>query len=93
MAAQAFNDFKPTFDDVRHVAIYLRISQEKRGENVETLENHRQILYEFCKENGYTYEEYGEVISSQEFQHSPLFSPDLFSDRLQRVLHHQMFFS
>lgn len=54
---------KRTFDHIKHVAIYLRISQEKRGENVETLENHRQILCDFCKENGYTYEEYGEVIS------------------------------
>ncbi|QHM88726.1 hypothetical protein DXY21_02800 [Bacillus velezensis] len=51
------------FDNIHHVAIYLRISQEKRGENVETLENHRQILIEFCKENEFTYEEFGEVIS------------------------------
>lgn len=54
---------KKSFDHVKHVAIYLRISQEKRGENVETLENHRQILREFCEEKGYTYEEYGEVVS------------------------------
>ncbi|MED4801206.1 recombinase family protein [Bacillus atrophaeus] len=50
-------------DNIHHVAIYLRISQEKKGENVETLENHRQILIDYCKENDYTYEEYGEVIS------------------------------
>ncbi|MGK9266452.1 recombinase family protein [Bacillus inaquosorum] len=50
-------------ENIQHVAIYLRISQEKKGENVETLENHRQILIEFCEEHGFTYEEFGEVIS------------------------------
>nr|WP_250621969.1 recombinase family protein [Bacillus subtilis] len=50
-------------ENIHHVAIYLRISQEKKGENVETLENHRQILIEFCEEHGFTYEEFGEVIS------------------------------
>lgn len=48
---------------IKHVAMYLRISQEKRNENVETLANHRQMLVEFCKSNNYTYEEFGEVIS------------------------------
>lgn len=48
---------------IRYVAIYLRISQEKKGEDVETLENHREILIEFCKENGYEYEIFGEVMS------------------------------
>lgn len=48
---------------IKHIAMYLRISQEKRDENVETLENHRQMLMEYCKENGYTYEEFGEVVS------------------------------
>ncbi|MED4861334.1 recombinase family protein [Bacillus atrophaeus] len=50
-------------ENIHHVAIYLRISQEKKDENVETLENHRQILIEFCEEHGFTYEEFGEVIS------------------------------
>lgn len=49
--------------EITHVAMYLRISQEKKNENVETLANHRQMLTEFCKENKYTYEEFGEVIS------------------------------
>jgi DNA invertase Pin-like site-specific DNA recombinase/transcription elongation factor Elf1 len=48
---------------INHVAMYLRISQEKKNENVETLTNHRQLLTEYCKSNGYTYEEFGEVIS------------------------------
>jgi site-specific DNA recombinase len=48
---------------IKHLAMYLRISQEKKGEDVETLANHRQILSEFCKENNYTYDEFGEVIS------------------------------
>jgi DNA invertase Pin-like site-specific DNA recombinase len=48
---------------ISHVALYLRISQEKKSENVETLANHRQLLKEYCKDNGYTYEEFGEVIS------------------------------
>jgi DNA invertase Pin-like site-specific DNA recombinase len=46
-----------------HLAMYLRISQEKKGEDIETLANHRQILTDFCNENNYTYVEYGEVIS------------------------------
>jgi site-specific DNA recombinase len=49
--------------EIKHVAMYLRISQEKKGEDIETLANHRQILTEFCKDNGYSYEEFGEVIS------------------------------
>lgn len=48
---------------IKHVGIYLRISIEKRDENTETLQNHRQILTEFAKENNLTYVEYGEVIS------------------------------
>jgi site-specific DNA recombinase len=49
--------------DINHVALYLRISQEKKNENVETLKNHREILTEFCTQKGYTYVEFGEVIS------------------------------
>jgi DNA invertase Pin-like site-specific DNA recombinase len=48
---------------IKHLAMYLRISREKKGENVETLANHREMLTEFCKENNYTFEEFGEVIS------------------------------
>jgi site-specific DNA recombinase len=49
--------------ELKHLAMYLRISQEKKNENVETLSNHREILTEYCKQNGYTYVEFGEVIS------------------------------
>jgi site-specific DNA recombinase len=49
--------------ELKHLAMYLRISQEKKNENVETLTNHREILTEYCKQNGYTYVEFGEVIS------------------------------
>ncbi|WP_174732986.1 recombinase family protein [Mesobacillus harenae] len=52
-----------TATGIKHVAMYLRISQEKKSENVETLANHRDILEEYCKENGLTYEVYGEVLS------------------------------
>ncbi|MFX3623089.1 MAG: recombinase family protein [Ectobacillus sp.] len=49
--------------EIRHVAMYLRISQEKKGEGVETLSNHREILTEYAQEHDYTWEEYGEVLS------------------------------
>jgi site-specific DNA recombinase len=48
---------------IKNIATYLRISQEKKSENVETLENHRQLLREFAKTNDLTYVEYGEVVS------------------------------
>lgn len=48
---------------LKHLALYLRISQEKKNENVETLENHRQLLHEYCKNNDLTFVEYGEVVS------------------------------
>jgi site-specific DNA recombinase len=46
-----------------HIAIYLRISQEKRNENEETLKNHREILIDFAKSINCTYNIFGEVIS------------------------------
>ena len=49
--------------DIQHVAMYLRISQEKKSENTETLTNHREILTDFANQNKYTFEEFGEVIS------------------------------
>lgn len=49
--------------EINHVAMYLRISQEKKGENVETLANHRTLLTDFAKEKGYTYEPFEEVLS------------------------------
>lgn len=48
---------------IKHVAMYLRISQEKKGENVETLANHRSILSEYAEINGYTFEAFEEVLS------------------------------
>ncbi|PAD69311.1 hypothetical protein CHH83_09200 [Bacillus sp. 7586-K] len=49
--------------DIRHVAMYLRISQEKRDKNSDTLRNHRERLVEFAKANGYVPEIFGEVVS------------------------------
>ena len=43
--------------------MYLRISQEKKGEDVETLENHRQLMTDWITKNKLTYVEFGEVIS------------------------------
>lgn len=43
--------------------MYLRISQEKKVENVETLANHRSLLEDYCKQHNLTYEVYGEVLS------------------------------
>ncbi|MEY9867832.1 site-specific DNA recombinase [Peribacillus sp. B2I2] len=48
---------------IKHVAIYLRISQEKKGENVETLGNHRSILTDYATSQGWTYVLYEEVLS------------------------------
>lgn len=48
---------------VQHVAMYLRISQEKDDKNADTLENHRELLTEYCERNDFTYEEFGEVVS------------------------------
>lgn len=43
-------------------ALYLRISRDK-GENEDTLQNHREIMQDFCQRNGYTYESYEEIVS------------------------------
>lgn len=43
--------------------MYLRISQEKKGENIETLDNHRRMLTEYAEAKGYTYERFEEVLS------------------------------
>ncbi|TVX99019.1 recombinase family protein [Paenibacillus cremeus] len=53
----------------KHVAMYLRISQEKekgakqKTEGMETLTNHRNILMEYAAKNNFTYEEFSEVLS------------------------------
>ncbi|MEH7276170.1 recombinase family protein, partial [Neobacillus vireti] len=49
--------------EIKHVAMYLRISREKKGENVETLANHRSLLTDFTKKSGYSYEAFEEVLS------------------------------
>ncbi|RBP02132.1 recombinase family protein [Rossellomorea aquimaris] len=46
-----------------HIAIYLRISQEKKNETEETLKNHREILIGYAQSIKCTYDIYGEVIS------------------------------
>jgi DNA invertase Pin-like site-specific DNA recombinase len=48
---------------IRHVAVYLRISQEKKGENADTLLKHREILTAYATEQGWTYVLYEEVLS------------------------------
>ena len=44
--------------------MYLRISRDK-GENVDTLQNHRERLTKFCEDRGYTFTIYEEIISGQ----------------------------
>lgn len=48
---------------INHIALYLRISQEKKSENVETLENHRRLLTDYARNNAMTFVEFGEVVS------------------------------
>ncbi|MFM9277995.1 recombinase family protein [Paenibacillus jiagnxiensis] len=43
-------------------AIYLRISRDK-GEDEDTLQNHREIMFEFCREQGCRVEVYEEIVS------------------------------
>ncbi|OXS67955.1 recombinase family protein [Priestia filamentosa] len=47
---------------IRHVAIYLRISRDKK-EGIDTLSNHRDILIDFCRSSHWTYERYEEIVS------------------------------
>jgi hypothetical protein len=39
---------------IRNVAIYLLISRDK-GENVDTLQSHRERLTRYCNEKGYDF--------------------------------------
>lgn len=53
---------------LKHLAMYLRISDEKKtkGKRVseeETFENHKQRLTDYCIRNGYTFEIFQEVVS------------------------------
>lgn len=45
-----------------HGALYMRISREK-GENEDTLQNHREQMTEFLQSKGYTFETYSEIVS------------------------------
>ncbi|MBU8915649.1 recombinase family protein [Bacillus sp. FJAT-29953] len=47
---------------IKHVAMLLRISRDK-GENIDTLQNHRERLIRLCNEKGYSYTIYEEIIS------------------------------
>ncbi|MFB5677444.1 recombinase family protein [Paenibacillus terreus] len=48
-------------------ATYLRISRDK-GENEDTLQNHREMMEEFCRQNGYGYELYEEIVSGGKYE-------------------------
>ncbi|MFB5762593.1 recombinase family protein [Paenibacillus medicaginis] len=48
-------------------ATYLRISRSK-GENEDTLQNHREIMASFCQQNGYSYETYEEIVSGGKYE-------------------------
>ncbi|MDP4099377.1 recombinase family protein [Paenibacillus sp. P96] len=43
-------------------ALYLRISRDK-GEDEDTLQNHRESMLEYGRQNGYRYEIYEEIVS------------------------------
>lgn len=58
------------FSQIKHVAIYLRISDEKKvkGKRIskeETLQIHKDRLIDFCDRNGFTYDIYSEIISGK----------------------------
>jgi DNA invertase Pin-like site-specific DNA recombinase len=48
-------------------ATYLRISREK-GEDQDTLQNHRELMASFCQQNGYSYELYEEIVSGGKYE-------------------------
>lgn len=48
-------------------ALYLRISRDK-GENEDTLQNHREMMHDFCGRNGYTYQSYEEIVSGGKYE-------------------------
>ncbi|MBH0156158.1 recombinase family protein [Fictibacillus sp. 5RED26] len=50
--------------EIKNVAMYLRISRDK-GENIDTLQNHRERLIRVCEEKGYKYTIYEEIVSGQ----------------------------
>ncbi|MDP4099109.1 recombinase family protein [Paenibacillus sp. P96] len=48
-------------------ATYLRISRDK-GENEDTLQNHREMMAAFCQQNGFTYDIYEEIVSGGKYE-------------------------
>ncbi|MGH1010099.1 recombinase family protein [Bacillus toyonensis] len=52
-------------DNIKHVAIYLRLSRDEENLGIEQiLDNHRQTLIALCNENKWSYEIFEEVASS-----------------------------
>lgn len=52
-------------DNIKHVAIYLRLSRDEENLGIEQiLDNHRQTLIALCNENNWSYEMFEEVASS-----------------------------
>ncbi|MGG0788266.1 recombinase family protein [Peribacillus simplex] len=52
-------------DDIKHVAVYLRLSRDEENKGIEQiLANHRQTLIDLCNENKWSYEIFEEVASS-----------------------------
>jgi site-specific DNA recombinase len=50
--------------EIKHVAVYLRISREK-GEDIDTLQSHRERLTRLCESKGWQFTLFEEVISGQ----------------------------
>jgi site-specific DNA recombinase len=65
---------------IKNIAMYLRISREK-GEDVDTLQNHRERLTRLCTEKGWQFTLFEEVISGQ----AKLESREALNDMLNRL--------
>jgi site-specific DNA recombinase len=58
--------------DIKHVAIYLRLSRDEEGKGVEeVLRNHRETLIKLVKDNKWSYELLEEVASSSTITNRP----------------------
>lgn len=54
-------------NEIKFVAIYLRLSRDEDGIGIETLlENHRSILIEHCEKKKWKYEVYEEIASGED---------------------------
>jgi len=75
-------------EDVKHVAIYVRISTDKQDssgkkvETEETLRNHKQKLTAYAEKHGYTYEIYQEVVTGG---HSEIENRPQLNDLLNNI--------